>query len=476
MGSKYIFIIFLCLLLKNSYCQNEIDLGNTILTEREVAVDLDVPWEMVYGPDNFIWVTERKGKVLRINPENGNTNVVLDIQNKVYTDLEPGLMGMVMHHDFTNNPKVYLVYTQRDSSTTVFNTPYINLVSFDWDGVELSNEIRLLKVQSENIFSGNNHVGSRILISEDQKIFMTIGDGGSFSTAQDKGVYYGKILRINLDGSIPIDNPDPECYIYSYGHRNPQGLAFGRFGRIYSSEHGDQISDEINVILPSKNYGWPEVEGSCDLKEEISFCEANDVIEPIIEWTPCIAINDLLLYRHDAIPEWKNKLIAAALGGFSGGIPGVYVFELSNNGLFVLNESKYCTDYGRIRDLCVNPTTGAIYFATNGEYYPGEGPNRIIEYRNLNYETISNSKEIQNLQYLEIYPNIISSGSNINLKASSNFIGNSLSIYSYSGKLIREEEITAEEIKLNIHDLNKGKYFVKSTNENGTIAKSFLVF
>ena len=123
----------------------------------------------------------------------------------------------------------------------------------------------------------------------------------------------GKILRLNLDGSIPANNPTPGSLVYTLGHRNPQGLVRLPSGRIYSSEHGENTDDEINLIEAGRNYGWPNVEGYCSTTERNAFCAANNVREPLAIWTPTLAVAGLAYYDHPAIPEWRGSLLMATL-------------------------------------------------------------------------------------------------------------------------------------------------------------------
>jgi len=115
-----------------------------------------------------------------------------------------------------------------------------------------------------------------------------------------------KILRLNVDGSVPADNPDNTSLVYSWGHRNAQGLCLGPNGLIYSSEHGQNSNDEFNIIEEGRNYGWPEVEGFCDQSGELDACAELDVKEPLQTWSPCIAVNGIEYYNHPAIPEWQK--------------------------------------------------------------------------------------------------------------------------------------------------------------------------
>lgn len=351
-------------------------LDSTILVGREVANDLDVPWEILWGPDDHIWVTEKVGRVVRINPETGTKEVILDITGIVESGNEPGLLGMVLHPDFENNPLVYLAYTYLEGGFQIKE----RLESYEYNGANLFNPTTII----EGIGGAGIHNGSRLLITPDNKLLMTTGDRSNGESAQDLNDLNGKILRINLDGSVPDDNPIADSYVYSYGHRNSQGLAYGPNGQLYASEHGAQQSDEFNIIEANRNYGWPTVQGECNTTAEQNFCNQFNVREPLWEWSPCVAVNGIEYYDHPGIPEWQGKMLMAVLGGFVQD-PRLSILEFNADGTQVVNEEEYFSDYGRIRDVCVNPHNGAIYFATNGFSYPSSGPNTIIEYINVDF-------------------------------------------------------------------------------------------
>ncbi len=446
---------------------NTITVGNTTLTEREVAIGLQVPWEILWGPDDHIWATERRGHVLRINPENGNITTILNIEDVVAAEDEAGMLGMVLHPDFENTPKVYLVYNYTQS----FNIRE-RLVSYDWDGMELSNETILL----DDIDGGNTHNGSRLLITPDQKILMTTGDAGNSSISQNMDAVNGKILRINLDGSIPDDNPTPDSYIYTSGHRNPQGLVYGPNGQLYSSEHGAQSSDEINLIESGRNYGWPNVQGVCNTNSEVNFCNAFNVREPLIEWTPCIAVCGIDYYDHEAIPEWKGKLLMTILAG-SNSTPNnrLVVLEFNDDGTDIIGEERYFGDYGRLRDVCINPHNGAIYMATNGPNYPGDGPNRIIEYRNLDYQTTSTTTPISTTQFVKVFPNPVGAQMNLTVQFSDNFIGNTFELIAFTGQIVNIQKITNTTMNISTKNLSAGNYYIKATNDEGMITRKVIV-
>ena len=362
--------------------QDTFQVGNTTLTATNVASGIQLPWEILWGPDDFLWVTSRPGTVYRINPETGATSTVLTKSVTNNGTGEPGMLGMAMHPEWETTPKVFIVYT---TGPTWNGTERLSV--FDWNGSSLVNEEILLTLSA-----GGIHNGSRLLVLPDNTLLMTTGDvGDSGAHSQNLSSLNGKVLRINLDGTVPADNPTPGSYVYSYGHRNPQGLAMGPGGIIYSSEHGQSNDDEVNIIQPGRNYGWPNVQGMCNTSSENSFCASNNVVEPIDTFSPCAAVNGLTWYNHPAIPEWQNCLLLSVMGGFALDDKRLSVLSMSEDGMTVTGETQWFASYGqRIRDVAVNPTTGAVYLAFNGPSYPGSGPNIIKEFRNLDYVPVTN--------------------------------------------------------------------------------------
>ena len=455
-------LIVLFFLPASSLKAQDLQLDSTLLTASDVATGLQVPWEVYWGPDDHLWVTERRGRVLRIDPTNGNTVTVLNHQTAVAHDGgEYGMLGMALHPDFLNTSLVYVVYCYEDGFSIEER-----LVSFRFDGNGLIDETILL----DEIPGGGIHDGSRLLITTDNKILMTTGDRGSSDLSQNMNSLNGKILRLNLDGSIPDDNPIADSYIYSYGHRNPQGLAYGPNGQIYSSEHGAQQSDEFNIIEVNRNYGWPNVQGACNTGTEINFCNANNVREPLAEYSPCVAVNGIAYYDHPAIPEWEGKMLMAVLGGFVQD-PRLSVLTFNEDGTEVTDQDEYLDNLGRIRDVAINPHTGAVYVATNGNFYPGSGPNRIIEYRNMAFMPNDVDDEIPNQQFIQVVPNPIDS--ELRLIVSENFIGQPFEVISFSGQTVFEGRIDKTSVNVAAKDWPAGMYFVRAANERGMITRTF---
>ena len=158
------------------------------------------------------------------------------------------------------------------------------------------------------------HNSGRMVITPDRKLLLSTGDRSNQSTPQNINSLNGKILRLNLDGSVPADNPVPGNYVWNIGIRHAQGLVYSPDKSIlYSSQHGAGTDDEINIVERNRNYGWPNVEGFCNTPSEQAFCAANNVKEPMWAWTPTIAPCGIDFYNADIIPEWKNALLLATL-------------------------------------------------------------------------------------------------------------------------------------------------------------------
>ena len=198
---KFSIVILLSLFIFISHAQiDDWELDSTILTGREIVDDLEIPWEMLYGADDFLYISERQGKVWRIDPDSGNKTLLLDITGRVtQSGTEPGMLGMVFHPDYPQDNRLYIVYNWTDATQKVWE----RLSSFQVENDSLLNE----QVLIDSIPGFRIHNGSRLVIGEDQKIFMTTGDYGQPNVALDTFSLNGKLLRINLDGSIPDDNP-----------------------------------------------------------------------------------------------------------------------------------------------------------------------------------------------------------------------------------------------------------------------------
>ncbi|MFV5936932.1 PQQ-dependent sugar dehydrogenase [Mammaliicoccus sciuri] len=291
-----------------------------------VAQGLDTPWSIARSDDVF-YLSERPGKIIKIDG-NKKTEQQVDLDKEVSTAAEAGLLGFVLAPDFKDSKEAYAYYTYED------NGQFNRIVKLKLENNTWKEE----EVLIDKIPSGQYHHGGRLKIGPDDKLYATTGDASDEQNAQDKDTLGGKILRINLDGSKPKDNPMSNSYVYSYGHRNPQGIVWTPDGQMYASEHGNQANDEINEIKEGHNYGWPVIEGNE---------ENNNMETPIFTsgsddtWAPSgIAFKDGIIY-------------SAALRG-----EGIMKFDVEKDEM-----KKVATKYGRIRDVYI--VNNDLYFVSN---------------------------------------------------------------------------------------------------------------
>lgn len=362
-------IVLLLLAASPFVSHSQINLGTTILQNTVVATNLNVPWDMEYGADGFIWFTELAGNIKRMDPDTFAIENIFTISDVALFGFSVGLHSIVLHPDFNSNHYLYVHYAYTNTTSKIVRYEY------DATGHTLINPTIILG----SIPAGISHNGSRMVILDD-KLFISLGDTyNTPAVAQNLSSINGKVLRMNLDGSIPLDNPIAGSYIWTLGHRNPQGLCYGN-GRLYSSEHGTANNDEINIIEPNRNYGWPTVEGLCNTAAEITFCTANNVKEPIWSWSPSIAPAGISYYQNAAIPEWNNSLLVSVLKNKE-----LIHLKLSEDGSAVTEQHIYLANtYGRLRDLLVLPD-GRVFLCTSNKDYAGSptaSDDKIIELKN----------------------------------------------------------------------------------------------
>lgn len=356
-----------------------------------VAAHLDVPWDIAWGPDNWIWFTEQSGAVSRVNPKTGEQALLLRIVPDVYRHRTMGLLCMALHPDMKNFPFVFLNYIYLKGSEL-----RSRWVRYTYEGDKLTKPLTLLEVPADI-----GHNGSRIDFSPDGKLILATGDADHKNDAANSGnaqhldTPSGKILRLNIDGTIPDDNPFPGSPVWALGFRVPQGIVYASNGKIYSAEHGNLADDEINLIEKGANYGYPNVSGACDHPEEKIFCAQHDVKEPLIAWTPTIAPAGLDYYNSAAIPQWRNSLLLVTLKGQS-----LRVLKLNEQGTAVTEEKVYFEkEFGRLRDVCVSPD-GDVYLATSNrdwnpaKGFPAQSDDRIIRISSQSDKSVSSTKSL----------------------------------------------------------------------------------
>ena len=335
---------------KSNKPTDTVDDNNPVaLQSTVIASGLVLPWEIIYGSDDQLWITEKSGKISRVNPITKQISPLFTISD-VVSQGEGGLLGMVLHPDFNVSPYVYVVYNY--NANNVYRE---KVVRYTYSNNTLTNPNILI----QNIPAGTHHNGSRLLISSDRKLFVTTGDATNAAAAQQMHSLSGKVLRLNLDGTIPSDNPVAGSYVYSFGHRNAQGLVFVD-DKLFASEHGPSNDDEINLIQKGRNYGWPNVEGFCNTSTEASFCAANNVVEPLINWSPTVATAGLAYYNHNLIPQWKNSLLLTTLKASK-----IIQLKLNENKTTIESQTDFfANEFGRKRAICVGKS-GEVYFITS---------------------------------------------------------------------------------------------------------------
>ncbi|MFM7668235.1 MAG: PQQ-dependent sugar dehydrogenase, partial [Bacteroidota bacterium] len=404
---------------------------------------------IIYGPDDLIWTTERKGIISRINPESGVKSEILNLTSSVFQQSESGLLGMALHPNFAATPEVFLAYTYGS-----FNTIRERFVKYTYNGSALTNPVILI----DDITGNTTHIGARFQFLPDTTILVSTGAAQHTSLPQDLNSLSGKILRINTDGTVPSNNPDPTRYGYSHGHRNVQGICLAPNGLIYLSEHGASSDDEFQLLEPGRNYGWPNVEGFCDLSGEQTFCTANNVKEPLTVWTPTIAPSDMIWYENSNFPELDGKMLMTVLKDKK-----LIALELNVDGTEYISQVHYLTNqFGRLRDICIGPDK-EIYLATNGASWSNTNPNThsIIRLKVTNTVAIN---EINSIKF-DVYPNPTHDLLYVQLKTNQENI--LAEITDYSGRSIASCKLENLNTPLSVVKLAKGSYYLKLTSPEG---------
>jgi glucose/arabinose dehydrogenase len=326
-----------------------------------VAQNLEIPWAMAFAPDGRMFFAERPGRVRVF--ERGQ---VLAAPALVLADVaavgEGGLLGIAVHPDFANNHFVFLAYSARLAG----GSRETRVVRYR----EVGNTLGEPAVILDRVGAADIHDGARVRFGPDRKLYVTMGDTAAPPTAQDLGTLTGKILRINDDGSVPGDNPFAGSPIFSYGHRNPQGIDWHPVtGEPWGSEHGQTGNDEINRLQPGRNYGWPVIEGD----------QTRAGMEtPILFFSPSIAPSGASFYTGTAITGFRQNLFVGALAGQH--LLRVR-FDPNDPNRIAGTERLLAGQFGRIRDVVSGPD-GALYLCTSnrdGRNTPVAADDRIVK-------------------------------------------------------------------------------------------------
>lgn len=325
-----------------------------------LADELSYPWSVAFLPENEYLVAERNGQLQRLAAD-GSRQALAGVPETYFAG-QGGFFDILLDPDFASNGLVYLSYahgTPDENGTGVIRARLTDA------GLEDSQLILL----SDPPRDTPQHYGGRMLFLADGTLLVTTGDGFEYREgAQDINKHLGKILRINSDGSVPEDNPfyaqgGPAAKVWTYGHRNPQGLAMDRQRNIvYMHEHGPRGGDEVNWVQRAKNYGWPAVTHGINYSgANVSPFTAHPTMEPALKvWTPSIAPSGMAHYDGVAFPEWNNSL-------FVGALVNKDVRRLSlTEGKVVAEEILFAELDARIRDLRQGPD-GLLYIITDGE-------------------------------------------------------------------------------------------------------------
>lgn len=339
-------------------CTTFADRGTTPEPEEEPTVrietttmELEVPWGAAYGPDDALYVTERPGRIKQVEPNGDET--VADFTDAIAHTGEGGLLGLAFHPDDETVAYTYQTYRAADGLTN-------RVVRHRADRGFAADEVVV-----DDIPGGSVHDGGRLAVGPDDALYVTTGDAGRESAAQSTDSLAGKVLRLTLDGEPHPDNPFDD-YVFTYGHRNPQGLAF-RDGTLYGTEHGPDNDDEINVLRAGRNYGWPEVTG----------VDESGYADPIATYTPTIAPAGAAFYD-GPIEDWRGDLFFGTLAGRH--LHRVGIDETDN----VTHQQRYLvSQYGRLRTVFTGPNDHLYVTTSNrdGRGEPAPQDDRVLSIR-----------------------------------------------------------------------------------------------
>ena len=338
-------------------------------TVTTVASGLSAPWALAFLPDGDLLITENVGN-LRIVAADGSLSAPIAGLPEISNEGWAGLFDVALDPDFTDNQRIYFSYTSPSPAVDAANVPRVARARLDRDGLRLLNvEVIVDGTGGQEIHFGS---GGRLYVS---------GAGDVFADdAQDLSTTFGKILRINPDGSVPADNPwtgddrVPDA-VWSYGHRDVSGMAtHPDTGEIWMTEHGARGGDELNRIIAGANYGWPLVSYGTDYNGDRMGDGAAvmaGTMQPLYFWRPSIAPSGLTFYTGSMFPEWRSSVFVTALSG-------QHIARLELDGTRVVAEERLLVDRGqRIRELREGPD-GALYALTNEESEAPKGTAELL--------------------------------------------------------------------------------------------------
>lgn len=325
-----------------------------------ILSNLDDAWSFEFLSEDKIIYTEMPGKLKIASLSDGSVVTLRNVPKVQYAS-QGGLSEVVLDPDFESNKKIYLSYSAKNSDGK--STLYLMSAELNEDSLE-NNKIIFEAKAPRRI---PVHLGAKIAFLEDGTILLASGDGFDHrEKAQTLDNHFGKIIRINKDGTIPTNNPFVDVEgalpdIYSYGHRNMQGLIVTKSGQIFEHEHGPRGGDEMNLIEPSLNYGWPAITYGIDYSGAVisPFTEKEGMEQPLFHWTPSIAPSDMIFYEGNRYPKLTNSFLVTAL--VSKDVKKVTFSESGKE----LQESLFSELNSRLRNIQASPD-GLIYLMTDG--------------------------------------------------------------------------------------------------------------
>lgn len=325
----------------------------------EVVGGLGVVWAMVFTMPSELLITERQGRIILLHLDSGKQTVIQG-GPKVLSEGQGGLLDVAVPPAYTPGGWLYFTYSKEQGGKGVTTLARARLADDrleDWQDL----------LVTHSATTATHHYGSRIAFDTRGHLFFTVGDRGHRPNGQDLTTHAGSILRLRLDGTVPGDNPfiggGGLAEIWSYGHRNPQGIVYDPVNdRLWSNEHGPRGGDEINLIVPGKNYGWPVVSHGKEYWGPLPVGEATSkagMVDPVKVYIPSIAPGSLLLYSGKAFAEWRGDLFAGALV-----LRHLNRVVLSDSGEAVKEERLLADLEERIRAVVESPE-GWLYVSTD---------------------------------------------------------------------------------------------------------------
>ncbi len=332
--------------------------GADVKVER-MASGIDTPWGLAFLPDCAFLVTERAGRLIFVDKD-GKKHRVEGVP-EVRTGGQGGLLDIEAAGDFDRSRELFLTYSAGISGNS--SGTALSIAELSRDGRTLQNARLLFRMSAGN--SSSRHFGSRVVESADGTLFLTIGDRGDRPSAQSLASHNGTVVRVRRDGSVPENNPFaqmPDAFpeIWTFGHRNPQGAALDSKGNLWISEHGARGGDEINLIRPGANYGWPEISYGVHYSgRKIGSGTAKEGMEqPEFYWDPSIAPAGMTAYSGKLWPEWRDQL-------FVGSLKFDYISRLTvSNGVKETERIRF-PETKRVRDVQEAPD-GTLWFTSEG--------------------------------------------------------------------------------------------------------------